>query len=131
VLRIADIKRLAKTYEIHGEEGEVRGFRLTIDGEKAGELVVKLQRKERTLWIQLLMVEQRYRRRGYGTELLRLAEKVASDARLSRIALRPYSLDRFHIQDSELRSWYTSRGYTLSARTMYRDVEERGEGVIA
>ncbi len=112
------------------EDGKILGFRLLVEGDKAGELVVKLRHGQKTLQIQLLMVERGFRKRGCGTGLLRSAEKIASAAQFDRVALTPYSLDKFNIQDSRLRRWYASRGYRLSKRMMYRDIKEGERKVV-
>jgi len=122
---------LVQTYQVDSKDGEIRGFKLVVEGEKAGELVIKLQNIQKTLQIQLLLVERKYRERGFGTELLKSAEKIAAIAQLSKIVLRPYSLENFYIKDFELRRWYASRGYKFSQGMMYRDIREEATAVIA
>jgi GNAT superfamily N-acetyltransferase len=120
-------ERLQQTYDVSNEDGAIKGFKLLVDGQRAGELVVRLQHREHTMKIQLLMVEPNYRRRGCGARLLGYAEEIACAADVSKVTLVPYSLNEFHMNDRELRRWYARRGYEYSDRAMYRDLGKRSK----
>ncbi|MEE8186533.1 MAG: GNAT family N-acetyltransferase [Nitrososphaerales archaeon] len=111
---------LEESYRIGKEGVETVGLRLVVDNDKAGEMVVKVRADKSTLFIDEIQIERKYRRKGFGTQLLRHAEDIAKGCRLTRVELRPFATDESSMSTPLLRQWYSKIGYTGTRNSMYK-----------
>lgn len=111
---------LEESYRIGREGVETVGLRLVVDNDKAGEMVVKVRADKSTLFIDEIQIERKYRRKGFGTQLLRHAEDIAKGSRLTRIEIRPFTTDESSMSTTMLRQWYSRKGYTGTRNSMYK-----------
>lgn len=94
-----------------GATGEVIGF---VVAKAPKERDPYLVADRDTAWIQVLLVDKRYRQRGIGSELLRRAERALMAQGAKRILL---GRDPWHYfpgvpaEDTELKRWVEARGY--------------------
>lgn len=104
-------QNLLRMYENGGESKpsrlKVGNIRMIKRKKTVGEITFRICRKE--MIIDELFVKPQFRKRGFGTHLLRLAEKIAAETGLKRIFLKPSSIDTVEI--NALKKWYCQRGY--------------------
>ena len=117
---MAQQAELEERYKVAREGTETIGLRLVVDNNKAGEMVIKMSPGRGTLFIEEIQIEKEYRRRGFGTQLVRHAEEIARSYSLARIELRPYATDESSMSTSRLRQWYSSIGYAETRKSMYK-----------
>jgi GNAT superfamily N-acetyltransferase len=80
-----------------------------------GELTFTRSRDE--MKIEEIFVKPPFRRQGFGTRLLQMAEDLAARSGLKRISLTPSPIDTMTVDN--LKAWYHRRGYAPSgSRTM-------------
>ncbi len=111
---------LEESYKVAREGVETIGLRLVVDNNKAGEMVVKMRGETGTLFIEEIQIEKKYRRKGFGTQLVKYAEDIARSCRLTRIELRPFTTDESSMSTPGLRQWYSRIGYTETGDSMYK-----------
>jgi GNAT superfamily N-acetyltransferase len=113
---------IGELYRYSTECGEMRCHRLTITECIAGELLLRVPRKEKSLFIEEVFVERKYRKMGLGTRLLNLAEETAKAMGLSTLELRPFSIDPT-ISENNLKEWYKHRGYRQTGDKMCKKLK--------
>lgn len=93
-----------------------------LNGQKAGELVIGLQREHGFLPIKGITVEKDFRRKGIGRALMAWAEHMALANGLKRIYLEAYTHDPSPQALQLLRGWYSKMGYLTKEGLMFKDV---------
>lgn len=116
---------IGELYRYSTECGEVSCHRLTTTEGTAGELLLRVPRKENSLFIEEVFVERRYRKMGLGTRLVSLAEETARALGLSTVELRPFSNDPT-IPDNKLKEWYKHRGFRQTGEKMWKKLKFNG-----
>lgn len=113
---------MAELYRYSTECGEVWCHKLKTTEGTAGELLLRVPRKENSLLIEEIFVERKYRKMGLGTQLLNLAEETARAIGLSTVELRPFSNDPT-ISENKLKEWYKHRGYRQTGEKMCKKLK--------
>ncbi len=113
---------IGELYRYATECGEVSCHRLTTTEGTAGELLLRVPRTEKSLFIEEVFVERKYRKMGFGTRLMNLAEETARAMELSTVELRPFSNDPT-IPENTLKEWYMHRGYRQTGKKMCKKLK--------
>lgn len=116
---------IGELYRYSTECGEVSCHRLTTTESTAGELLLRVPRSEKVLFIEEVFVERKYREMGLGTRLMSLAEEMAREMGLSTVELRPFSNDPTN-PENKLREWYKHRGYRQTGDKMHKKLRNAG-----
>ncbi len=93
---------------------KIGNIRLINQKKTIGEVTFSISREE--MIIDGLFVKPQFRRRGFGTQLLRLAENIAAETSLRHISLKPSPIDT--VKMATLKSWYSHRGYSPYSRNL-------------
>ncbi|PTQ56649.1 MAG: Acetyltransferase [Candidatus Carbobacillus altaicus] len=94
-----------------GDRGDIVGF---VVAKAPQEAEPYIEANRGTAWIQVLLVDRRYRCRGIGSELLLRAERALFAHEAERISL---GRDPWHffpgipVEDGGLKRWFEARGY--------------------
>ena len=97
-------------------DSQVGNIRLIQQDTTIGEITFKISKEE--MVIDELFIKPQFRRRGFGTQLLRQAEKMAGEIGLKHISLRPSPIDTMNM--TVLKKWYSDRGYSQHSRNYLR-----------
>lgn len=116
-------------YRYRIECGELQCHRLNVQEGNAGELILKIPMNEKTLTIEEVFVQRKFRNSGIGTNLLRFGEMTAYELGFRSVDLRPFSTDPL-ISDHELKEWYKKRGYLPDGEKMRKRINSKNFEVI-
>jgi GNAT superfamily N-acetyltransferase len=89
-------------------------IRIIRHGKTLGEATYIITDKK--MIIDGLFIKPLHRRKGFGTILLKLIERIASRSELNNISFRASPIDASPIEP--LRKWYISRGYSIKRRNI-------------
>ncbi len=117
---------ICELYRHSSEAGEMRCHRLTTPEGTAGELLMRVPANEKSLFIEEIFVDRKYRKMGFGSRLMRFAEDTANEMGLSIVKLRPFSNDPT-IPENELKEWYLHRGYILKGNKMSKKLKNTSQ----
>lgn len=92
----------------------VGNIRLITRNTTIGEVTFRIHQEE--MVIDELFIKPPFRRQGFGTRLIQLAEKIAAETHLKQISLNPSPIDTVNLET--LKRWYSQRGYTPSRNLM-------------
>ncbi len=110
-------------YRYTTEYGELQCHRLNMLDGMAAELIINLPRNEKSLTIEEVFVDRKFRRMGLGSKLLAFAEQIAVTSGFQNVELKPFSTDPV-VSDHKLREWYMERGYQAHGEKMHKRLNE-------
>ena len=112
---------ISELFRYSTEYGELQCHRLNMPEGMAGELIIKVPKDKKTLTIEEVFVERKFRNTGLGSRLLSFAEKTAWTLGFRSVELRPFSIDPL-VSDIKLQEWYMKRGYQPDGGKMFKKI---------
>lgn len=128
--KISNRVSIDELYRYRTECGELRCHRLNLPEGIAGELIINVPLNEKTLSIEEVFVDRKFRNTGLGSKLLDFAENKGRDLGFQKVELRPFSTDPL-VPDNELQEWYKKRGYAPDGEKMCKRINSEIFKVIS